>query len=294
MLATLYCASKYDQAQVDRNYAVTQGAAPLHLAYDPDPHSHSSSSFPASARAFIPIDFRLAESGVGEGYAAIPDAIRARIVAPDGSHWESDWQTMGGYHFLSGESHFTPSFSMPFVVYNRFHSKPVNVHLDFAITQVQAGRAATLALPAQRFSVPDFGVCSGQTGWAQLSGQMTGIHCVSALDEPPLTYVSTRWSDAPCSSPRGGDPRILGTAWVGSLDREPAQIGISPVVEAQVMLSNSESENTPGSKPRYLCPGTPITFSQYNAIGRTQTAVEIQGFTLPELKVEGNQFSITQ
>jgi len=294
MLATLYCASKYDQAQVDRNYAVTQGAAPLHLAYDPDPHSTSTSSVQGSARAMIPVDFRLAETGVGEGYAAIPDAIRARITAPDGSHWESSWQTMGGYDFLPGESHFTPSFSIPMALYNRFRSKPLNVHLDFAVTQVQAGRTTTLALPQQRFSVPDFGVCSGQTGWAQLWGQMTGIHCVSAVYEPPLTYVSTHWSDAACSASQGGDPEILGTAWVGSLDHEPAQIGISPVVEANVMLSNSEILNTPGGKPRYLCPGTPITFTRYNAIGSTQVSLDIQGFTLPELKVEGNQFSITQ
>lgn len=290
----LFAASKYDQAQMGRIYPVTQGAAPFQLAYDPDPHSTSTSGFAASARAMVPISFRMAETGVEEGYAIIPEAIRAQITAPDGSHWESEWQVIGSYRFLPGETFFTPGFSMPIAVYNRFRPTPLKVHLDFAVTQARAGRTTSLSLPAQRFSVPEFGVCSGQRGWAPLWGQMTGINCVSALNEPPLTYVSTRWSDAACSAAQGADPEVLGTAWVGSLDREPAQIGISPVVEAHVNLSNNVIVNTPGGKPRYLCPGTPITFKQYNAVRRTQTSVDIQGFTLPQVKVEGNQITITQ
>jgi hypothetical protein len=47
-----------------------------------------------------------------------------------------------------------------------FQSAPLRVHLVFAITQRQAGKATTIAMPNQRFSVPDFGVCSPQTGWA--------------------------------------------------------------------------------------------------------------------------------
>jgi len=74
MVATTFFASKYDQARMDHTYPVTQ-AAPLQLTYTPDPHSTSTSGFPASSRAMIPIDFRLTETGVGEGYATIPDAI---------------------------------------------------------------------------------------------------------------------------------------------------------------------------------------------------------------------------
>jgi hypothetical protein len=292
--AVNFFASKYDQAQMDRVYQPTQGAAPIQLVYSPDLRVTGTSSFPATAHVMIPISINLKESGVADGYAIIPDAVRAEITSPDGFHWDSGWQGDQGYKFLSGDSYFTPTFSMPLPIFRRYQSAPLNVHLSFAITEVQAGRSTTIPLSIERFPVPEFGNCSGQTEWAPMFGQVTGIHCVSALRQPPLTYISTRWSDGPCSgSPVGPDSGVVGTGWAGSLDGEAAQLGISPVVELHFKLSNSEVANTPGDKPRYLCPGTPITFAQYNRVRRTQTSIDIPGFLLPKMGIQGNMVTVT-
>jgi hypothetical protein len=123
-------------------------------------------------------------------------------------------------------------------------------------------------------------------------GHIAGIACVSALREPPPTYISTHWSDLPCaaapSQPEGGK---LGTGWVGALEREPAQLGISPIVEPNINLSNSQrGEN----EPRSLCPGTPVTFTQYGRVGRMQTSLDLQPFSLPKYSVTGNMITIAQ
>jgi len=294
LLATNFFASKYDQARINRIYPITQ-TTPIQLAYTPNSHSFETASFQMSSHAEIPIKIQLTESGVAKGYAVFPDAVRAEIRAPDGSHWESEWQGGDGYKFLPGESHYSPSFLMPIEVFNKFQSMPVSVHLDIALTQARAGTMRSVPLPIERFPVPDFGVCSPRTESAPAFGQVTGIRCVSALREPQLTYISTRWPDGPCSgAPTAPDAGVLGTAWVGALDREPAQLSITSVVDLHIDLSNNQLED--GTRDlRYLCPGTPVEFTQYARVGRMRTSVGIQDFHLPKVSVAGNHvISVTQ
>jgi hypothetical protein len=87
---------------------------------------------------------------------------------------------------------------------------------------------------------------------------------------------------------------VLGTAWVGALDREPAQLSITSVVDLHIDLSNNQLED--GTRDlRYLCPGTPVEFTQYARVGRMRTSVGIQDFHLPKVSVAGNHvISVTQ
>jgi hypothetical protein len=295
LFAALFFASKYDQAHLARTYPVSQGSAPIQMTYSPDTKSWETASFPNSRHVLIPIDFHLLESGVAEGFAVMPDAVRGEITAPDGSHWSSDWQASSGYRFLPGESYLSPGFSIPISIYRKYQGMPLRVNLSVAISQAQAGKTTTVALPMQRFSVPDFGVCSPQAGWSPLPGQMMGINCVAALREPQLTYIVTRWSDTPCSATPGApDSGALGTAWVGSLDREPAQIGISSVKDVPINLSNSQLAQGKGGQLRYLCIGTPVTFTSYTRVNRTQISIDVKDFYLPKISVVGNMISITQ
>lgn len=293
LLGALFFASKYDQARISRVYPITQ-SLPIHLAYTPNARSFETASFQSSSRAEIPVSIQMTESGVAEGYAVFPDAVRAEIKAQDGSHWESEWQGSDWYKFLPGEMHYSPDIKMPLAVFNRFQSMPVSVHLEFALTQARAGNAMSIPLPMQPVAIGDFGVCSPQMESAPVLGQVTGIHCVSALREPQLTYIRTRWSDGPCEgTPTGPDAGVLGTGWVGSLDREPAQLNVTSVFDLHVELSNRQREDgTPGV--RYLCPGTPVEFTQFTRVGRMRTSVDIQGFHLPKASVAGSLITVTQ
>jgi hypothetical protein len=293
MNQTLHILKK--DARVDRVYALVQGGAPIQLTYSPDPRSYGTTGFQASAHVMVPVSFHLAESGVGEGYAVMPDAIRGEITAPDGSHWISDWQGSAGYRLLPGDLYFSPGFSMPLDILRKYQGVPLQVRLWLALTQAQAARTTTLALPTERFSVPGFGVCVPQSGWSPIPGQIMGINCVAALREPQLTYIGTRWSDAPCAAaPNGPDAGALGTAWVGSLDRQFAEFGISSIADVSVNLSNNQKQD--GSKPelRYLCLGTPVTFTQFTAVRRMQIRLDIKDFFLPRYSVTGNTITITQ
>jgi hypothetical protein len=289
-------ASRYNQGGFDRVYPMTHDGTPVQLAYLATSRSTETSGFQMSQNATIPIKVPMMESGVADGFVVIPDAIRAEITAPDGSHWSSDWEMVGFYKFLPGKIFFRPGFTMPLAVYNKYRSVPLNVHLAIAISQAQADKVTTIAMPASAFVVPDFGNCSPETGWAPEFGHVIGINCVSPLAKPQLTYVSTRWSNSACPATQAAaDPGVLGDAWVGSLNPETAEFGISPVVSDPVNLSNVQVNESEGrARFRYLCPGTPIVFTQYKAVRQLQMTVDVTDFHLPTVTIAGNQVTVTQ
>jgi hypothetical protein len=300
LLAVSFIADGYFQAHIDRIYppSAAQDGPLIQLSYSPNLERSGSTTIQVTRNAMIPVSIPLTESGVAEGTVVVPEGIRAEITAPDGSHWTSAWQLFfQGYRFLPGEARPSATFSMPMAVFSKFQSMPLRVHLTFALIQGQAGRVTTIPLPASRFSVPDFGVCAPQRGWGPQFGEIAGIGCLFPLREPQLTYISTRWSNASCpASPSEPDLGVTGVAWVGSFDREPAQFGISSVVQPPISLSNNILPNRGNQEVQFrnLCLGTPITFTQYNLVRRTQTSVAIEGFFLPKMTAAGNAVTITQ
>jgi hypothetical protein len=180
---------------------------------------------------------------------------------------------------------------MPAKEYMKVQSMPLSMHLTFAATQAQAGQSITLPLPMGKFSIPDFGFCEPQTFSGAALADVVGLHCISALRKPPLTYIYAHWSDASCStSPAGADSGELASTWVGSPNRAPAELGISSIAQEFFYLA---SVTDPGNtKKRHLCPGTPLTFTQYNTVRRTQISLSVEDFHLPHATVTGNHVSV--
>jgi hypothetical protein len=72
---------------------------------------------------------------------------------------------------------------------------------------------------------------------------------------------------------------------MGSLDPDPADFTIPAVWVRPLPLSNNWNydDNRP-TKPRHLCPGTPLTFTEYTSARRTQSDFTISNFRLPAYK----------
>jgi hypothetical protein len=93
------------------------------------------------------------------------------------------------------------------------------------------------------------------------------------------------WADGPCSASQPGlSTGVQGDAWSGSLENSPADFAIAPIWTPAIVLSNATKGEGNKSEPRYLCPGTPVTFTQYNFVGRTQ-----YDFTIPDFRFPGYQ-----
>jgi hypothetical protein len=114
-----------------------------------------------------------------------------------------------------------------------------------------------------------------------------------AWHQPYLTHVSAPMSDRPC------DDRTVATPangrfsdWVGSLDQDPADFGLTPVWTANITFSNTgtfsypEADDSP-SPTRYICPGAPILVARYRTVKRLRYQVGIANVQLPSATPSG-------
>jgi hypothetical protein len=173
-------------------------------------------------------------------------------------------------------------------VYDKFKSKPVKLNLAFALTSAKAASVTQIQLPNRDFFVSGFGVCSPHVGWLREPFAITAINCRAALRQPTLSYISVLWTEETCSSsPSEPQTGVLGTTWAGSLETEPADFGITSVWETPLNFSNAWGDYHQGSvpRPRHFCASSPLTFTQYDLVGRTQTDLTLEGFHLPGLDI---------
>lgn len=242
-------------------------------------------AYPNRSPKWIVITLPLRISGIADGYAWSAENVKVSVEGPHGLVWNSPWQAMYTNRSLPGQPDFIVHFEVERATFDQMKSTPVTLHLTFAWTQLRSGPPYRIDIPTHDFVVPGFGICSPDINLGAPHSQLDGISCRHALRQPQLTYVDTRWSEDPCSGPAtatGGG--IEGSGWTGSVDRDPAEFSISGVSNTPLPLSNNwnEGQNRP-TKPRHICPGTPLTFTEYSVAQRTQSDFIIPNFRLPVL-----------
>jgi hypothetical protein len=266
---------------IDRTYpcpASTAGA-PIQLSYGPDA-LHQPKAYQARRANEVGIDIPLKLSGMGEGFAVVPDGVQISIESPSGPRWISPWEPVYMTDYLPEDKDSNVNFTMPRAIYDELKSTPFSVRLTIALTQVQAVNSTRISFPAHEFSVPDFGICAP----LQWMPPLAGIICHSPVRQPPLASVSVLWSNTPCSASQTEPGTVVqGVGWIGKLDPDAVPFGIVPVWEFGFILTN-EFQDEHREHPRYLCPGSPVIFTRYKLVRRAQTSLAIQDFHLPALQ----------
>jgi hypothetical protein len=274
-----------DQALMNRHYR--PGTPPVKFVYAPGGLTTQTNS-----KDFLSISIPVHESGVAEGEAVIPVALKTALEIPGGARWESSWQGITFERYLPGTSDATVRFVIPRAVYDRFRSVGITLRLTYALAVAGRESVTNVALPRGEFSVAGFGVCKPQSFFGA-PDDYSQILCRSAMNAPRLTYITAHWSDGSCSAPNPG-AHLLGTGWAGELDPAPAEFGITSVWNTPVNISNPWMVYQEGGQPRLrsLCPGSQVTFEQYRENRRMQMETTVSGFHIPELSVGDRYVSL--
>jgi hypothetical protein len=268
------------QSSIDQTYPqpASTADAPIQLSYASDALDQLS----ATKEYFenqVGIRIPLKPFGIAEGFAVVPNGLRVSIESPSGSRWISPWEPANVTNFLPESKAGSLYFKMPRAVYDKLKSEPLSMRITVVLTQVQAVNTTRISLPAHEFSVPEFGTCS-TIKW---KSPYTGLTCFSPVRQPPLTYVSVAWSNSFCTASHSeSDTGVQGAGWSGSLNQEIVPFGILPVLEFGIYPSNIFQDER-SEHPRFLCPGSPVIFTQYKLVRRAQTSIPIQDFHLPAL-----------
>jgi hypothetical protein len=283
IVAALACAAP-DQALMGRRYPAEQAPGVV-LTSGNEADGGSIVSVARSPHDVV-INVPMHVSGIAPGSMMISEALRVTLEAPDGSHWTSFWQpTYDRFladKLLPGERIARAAFIMPRSLYEKLKPMPLHVHITLAFVRARQGETTTVRLPLDDFQVPGLGICTPQTGFFYKPYEIGGISCRAALRRPSLTFVRVNWSYDDCHVPTQERGNVDGEAWVGSLNRPPAEFAIAPVWSDPIGFTNQEAGYR-SNEPRHICPGTPATFTSYQAAGRTQAAFDISGLVLPEL-----------
>lgn len=219
-------------------------------------------------------------SGVAEDAVLIPQDLKVTLDAPDGTRWNSDWQPVYMQKYFPGERIELAHFVMPLSAYRKLRGMPLHVRVSLALDHAQRVGTTKIGLPLHDFAVPEVGICTSQTGWSPKPDEISGIFCRAPLRQPRVTLVESAWTRDDCSAPV--PHTVQGSAWIGSTDRPPAELGIVPVWIDGIPLSN-QMPDFRANQPQHLCPGEPVTFSTYAVRAKTQASFDVQQFHLPVL-----------
>ena len=224
-------------------------------------------------RREVELSFPVQVSGIAPGTAVKADNARVRITTASGDHWASDWQ--GVYlTWLPGKKDATISLKVNRRFFERAKAQLVSVELSVALTALRSDKVTRMTFPTGPFSIPGGSVCASRLGW---SGSFS---CRSPLRQPPLMLVTMQLSkDCSTSPPPGdGDTRV---DWIGTLDTEPAEFGITSVWTADVAFERFSYGDKPEKRrPQLLCPGSPISFTRYVISDRKQQRLVVGGIPL--------------
>jgi hypothetical protein len=248
-------------------------ALPIQLAFDSDAPDSTKGLGTDDGSLETDVSFPLTVAGIGRTYAVRTDSAKVTITAQDGEHWTSHWQ--GAYAtWLPGEGHAAVTVKVNRAFVEHIKSNPVRVDLTLAITELQSGEWKRIWLPEGQFTIPGGSICNRSGMW------LSELSCRSALREPPLMLVATRFATQPCSSDRllvsDGD---TGTDWVGTTDTDAAEFGLTSVFSTQIDFARYMSSAS--HKEQHLCPGSVVAFAPYTVRDRRQITI-----TSPLIKLD--------
>ena len=228
------------------------------------------------------IQVPLAVTGIAPESIALLDGTLITIDAPDGSHWNSGWRRT--VTFLFPEQKSTQiTFTIKKDRFEHMRGSRVKLRMSLAFTLFHDQNQREFVPPQGEFELTGVGRCSadgryGYSGW---------IHCLAPLRRPAFLAMSTDISASTCPVPEGQSrPDYSETlrGWSYSGDSGPAQLGISPVKDVGLAISNWDSFG----KRQFagICPGTPLVLSNPQRVYSARTEVDLDGVRLEDYQLK--------
>jgi len=251
------------QLLADHAYAVPPpSAAPAFTA-----ESASDTDRQVMAREWkkhVFVDVPVRYSGTEESYAAVAENMRFTLKGADGSQWTSPWQAMRE-RLRTGQTVSRLSLQLTPELYEQFKAGPMTLHVEFEVSQYQAESSSTVEYPLTDVAVPGIGFCTQD---------FTGLFCRSAVKDAPLAFVTGEWRNAPCAAPPSKWDRTLpGSGWLTP---------ISQGFQLLAVRSNMAPLGGRSDGQWYMCPGSPMSFTEYRLVGRTRAEMTVLNFQIPQ------------
>ncbi len=238
-----------------------RGSAGSSLRLDFRPEKAESSRIFESGDREVELIFPVGISGVQLGTAVQANDAKITISAQNGQRWTSHWQA-NVQTWLPGQTDgdLILKVSRPF--FDKVKNLPVTIDFTVGVTTLKAGSVTRIKLPDDSFTIPGGAICDRESGYGSVT-------CRTALRQPPLMLVGTRFASQPCSKDHvlvadGGE----GIGWVGNTSTDLAEFGITSVWSTALSFELLPSSDSRTEKGHYFCPGAILAFAPYRVVDR--------------------------
>ena len=263
-------------------YPLASGVNPIPVEIAFSPPSNQISSVRNEDDQHVALELPLAIDGVPYGVTVEPNDVRLRILASDGQRWIAPWHSIDNRSYTSQTKHASVSILVDRSFLARIRNQPVDLELELALTESEAGQSRSFTMPASgSLSIPGFGICDIEEVPESFN---PNLHCRYALSMPSRTVLTAFVTPQPCpesgAAPMRSYPETVST---GSFQADPEDFGITSVWETQLGFSygdDSDANLHQGPKA-HLCPGTSISVVPYHLVRRSRYVVRSSGMHLP-------------
>ena len=202
-------------------------------------------------RGYVTVGLPVEVKGIGQDINFLVRGTRATITAPGVSYTSP---------FLNSSPLAPPaqltadrpiallSFLVPVEIFNKIHTAPVDIHVDFPAEQLKAEKPSTWHATLLPFSVPGNGICT----FPAENDTNEPTTCRYPLKQPEISFVSAQLAAGSCETPQAAP--VTGQASVGS---RGSSLDFDPVVTVPLAFQTGD----PDPSHKYvLCPGTALNF----------------------------------
>ena len=256
---------------VDHYYPSPAASIPVHLALPPAGPGATADHLPAITAGddtkHLSLHLPLAIADVPYGFWIIPDNLRIRIVAADGSQWTSPWVKTYNHVYRQGTEEGALSFTIDKAFLTRARTHPVKLIVSLSLTQWEAGMPVRYALPATGdLILPGFGRCN--TSAAEPNDQ-AALRCRYPLHTPNRTLLTADVTQQRCPETLTAPlERFQESADAGERSPDPADIGLTSVWDTTLKLAYQNKTDSTASAPAHLCPGATVSLTPYSVVRR--------------------------
>ncbi len=227
----------------------------------------------------IVIQIPLSTSGIAGDSIVIVSGVMVSLEAPNGSRWNSGWESPGISLFPDQKS-TQVSFTLRKSFFERVKAYSVKARISLAFSVYRDKNQREFVTPHGEFLMSDAGLCSAEGSYRR------AIHCRAPLRTPSSMLITSDLSATTCPVREGesrAEAREIARDWHQHSDSGPAEFGISPVQNFDLYLwPRHESAWRIVSG---ICPGTPLIISSPELVQRTRTELEISGLRLADYRL---------
>jgi len=262
---------------IARAYPLSQGDVPVEVKLLPA-QTNRGSYYDQGGE--VSIQLPLSISQLPKDTFVDLDGMIATLTNANGVRWDSGW-TVQARNFFADSQSAEISFQVDRRIFDQLKSAPVSAHLLLAFSTYHDTNQRQFVVPQGEFQMPDVGLCS-----ASGPAYFHSIRCRTPLRRPRFLLITSDMASSTCPWDKQDSPAPPGLLAHDSVrygDSDPAEMGISPLHEVDIYLSDWNTLGTRFSNPG-ICPGTPLTLSNPEFVGRSRVELQINNLSLTDYK----------